>query len=474
MHSETGTWIKIQETLLPGEPISVESVFKIGNYVFTIQEGEDVSIETYIHDILKLNKADLEAYNSIDDILDMNIEGLPISQEQKLRLTKDMVEVKKLPRFLKTLVFYNESMQFPVHYLDVIIGSNSTCDVVIPGVSPIQAKVSYRKPWHFFMNENEASHEVYRKLEDEEEFPLFSGYSFRIGTIEFEASRFNVGRWSAQGNRPQMEDTDVICQNLFVFEEIPLAYYAVYDGHGGHICSEFLKENLHTVIRQRLIERHERTIDVMNTIRDTVIETYAVIDQRFYDKYLDQSLNVGSASISCIIMGDRIITINLGDSRAVLCRNGRAIDLSHDHKPDNPEELERIKKFGGKVTLGRLQSRLAVSRAFGDFEYKLVGTDTDKEKMQGSLVSIEPEITQVYINPQLDEFLLIACDGLFDAYSSQQAVDLIREKLIQMPMTEQDPNRVIREVVNEAIFQNKTNDNVTAILVNLTCGISLR
>ncbi|CAG9330956.1 unnamed protein product [Blepharisma stoltei] len=474
LHSDTGTWIKVRETLLPGEPISIDSLYKIGNIIFSIREGEEVSLQSCIISLLKLENTTIPPYNSIEELFEINIESLQISPEQKIQLTTSLYEAKKLPRFLKSLVFHCDSFEFQAHYLDVTIGSDKNCDVVIPNLAPLQARISYRKPWHFLINENEGTHEVYRKLEDDEELPLFSGYFIKIGSLEFEASRFNVGRWSAQGNRPQMEDTDVICHNLFIFEELPLAYYAVYDGHGGHLCSEFLKEHLHYEIRQRLIDRHERTRDVMNTLRDTIIESFSIVDQKFYEKYPETSHSVGSACVACVIMGDRIITINLGDSRAVLCRNGRAINLSNDHKPDNPIEHERIKKFGGKVTLGRLQSRLAVSRAFGDFEYKLITTDGDPDQLHGPLVSIEPDISQIFINPQEDEFLLIACDGLFDAYTSQVAVNIIREKLIEMPVTEQDPNRVVRELVNEAIFQNRTNDNVTAILVNLNCGISSR
>lgn len=64
---------------------------------------------------------------------------------------------------------------------------------------------------------------------------------------------------------------------------------------------------------------------------------------------------------------------NAGDSRCVLCRKGQAIEMSIDHKPEDAEELERIRKAGGKVTLdGRVNGGLNLSRAIGDHAYKSV------------------------------------------------------------------------------------------------------
>ena len=40
----------------------------------------------------------------------------------------------------------------------------------------------------------------------------------------------------------------------------------------------------------------------------------------------------------------------MGDSRAVLSRAGKAVDLSFDHKPEDKVELDRIQKAGGRVT----------------------------------------------------------------------------------------------------------------------------
>ena len=72
----------------------------------------------------------------------------------------------------------------------------------------------------------------------------------------------------------------------------------------------------------------------------------------------------------CLLVGQKIICANLGDARALMCRNGKAIDLSVDYKASRKDEQERIKSQGGYIVFGRVLGRLAVTRAFGDFECK--------------------------------------------------------------------------------------------------------
>lgn len=72
----------------------------------------------------------------------------------------------------------------------------------------------------------------------------------------------------------------------------------------------------------------------------------------------------------CLVTETEIYVANAGDSRCVLSINGKAEAMSHDHKPDNPDELSRIKRAGGKVTDGRVNGNINLSRALGDFEYK--------------------------------------------------------------------------------------------------------
>lgn len=62
---------------------------------------------------------------------------------------------------------------------------------------------------------------------------------------------------------------------------------------------------------------------------------------------------------------------NAGDSRCVLCRDGKAVEMSVDHKPEDQPESDRITKAGGRVTLdGRVNGGLNLSRAIGKLEVR--------------------------------------------------------------------------------------------------------
>lgn len=79
---------------------------------------------------------------------------------------------------------------------------------------------------------------------------------------------------------------------------------------------------------------------------------------------------MGCTANVILITPDTYYIANAGDSRSVLCRDGKAINLSYDHKPELAEEEARIKKAGGVITMGRVNGGLNLTRSFGDFDYK--------------------------------------------------------------------------------------------------------
>ena len=74
---------------------------------------------------------------------------------------------------------------------------------------------------------------VYKRLFDDEAWNLRPGNAFRIGTLEFIVERFNTSIMEDIGQRPYMEDTNKVIQDFMLSQEVPVTYYAVFDGHGG-------------------------------------------------------------------------------------------------------------------------------------------------------------------------------------------------------------------------------------------------
>lgn len=133
----------------------------------------------------------------------------------------------------------------------------------------------------------------------------------------------------------------------------------------------------------------------------------------------------GCTAVCALIRNDELIVANAGDSRCVLSRGGKAVALTEDHKPMNEEEFSRITKAGGFVADGRVNGSLNLSRALGDLEYKQVKSLPPEEQM----VTANPEIRSIQLESD-DEFLILACDGIWDVLSNQEAVDFVRERLL--------------------------------------------
>lgn len=131
----------------------------------------------------------------------------------------------------------------------------------------------------------------------------------------------------------------------------------------------------------------------------------------------DTSANLAEAkgcTANVSLIKDGIIyCANAGDSRCVIAQKGLAIDLSHDHKPDNETEKSRIYKAGSEVTEGRVDGNLNLSRSLGDLKYKRK-THLPPEEQP---ITGYPDIKEHKITPD-DDFMVMACDGIWEAKTS--------------------------------------------------------
>ena len=146
-----------------------------------------------------------------------------------------------------------------------------------------------------------------------------------------------------------------------------------------------------------------------------------------------------------------------------------------DQKPNRPDEAQRIRDMGGFIIHGRIMGELAVSRAFGDIDFKVFDAAVRETQggehdtagsgtamLKGPLVSCTPEITTFDIREE-DEFLVLGSDGLYDVFSDQEIVEYVRQNL----MNGVDLQRAAEGLVDYAITTQGSRDNVTAILIAL-------
>ncbi|PAN19164.1 hypothetical protein PAHAL_3G253600 [Panicum hallii] len=125
--------------------------------------------------------------------------------------------------------------------------------------------------------------------------------------------------------------------------------------------------------------------------------------------------HAGSTALVAVVGSTSVVVASAGDSRAVLSRGGVPVPLSVDHKPDRPDELERIQAAGGRVIFwdgARVLGVLAMSRAIGDGYLK-------------PFVTAEPEVT-VTESTDEDECLILASDGLWDVVTNEMACEVVR------------------------------------------------
>eukprot|EP00299_Pterocystis_sp_00344_P015111 c7531_g1_i1.p1 GENE.c7531_g1_i1~~c7531_g1_i1.p1 ORF type:complete len:298 (+),score=74.83 c7531_g1_i1:51-944(+) len=238
-----------------------------------------------------------------------------------------------------------------------------------------------------------------------------------------------------------------------------MALFAVYDGHAGSGCSEFLEQHS---IRQfwqsagEIAKTSHLTEDQF--LKNTLQHMCQKLEEAFIAAFHMAGRRDGSCGIIAILWGNKIAVANVGDCRAVASDGGRAVDLSRDHKPNDPEEHARITKAGGSVSLDptsgepRLSvGHLAVSRAFGD--------NSVKQSWPNILIAT-PEIR--IIDASHMQFCVLASDGVWCRASSVDAIRIVGTELSKGS----DPLEASKALIAEAL-NRKSNDDIAVIVISL-------
>jgi protein phosphatase PTC1 len=276
-------------------------------------------------------------------------------------------------------------------------------------------------------------------------------------------STFRVGVWEDRNKkcRRTMEDTHAF---LYNFAQTPVlndasakdkstrddqesgtsdmvesdnGYFAIFDGHAGSFAADWCGKKLH-IILEDIIRKNPNALipevlDQAFTAADAQLEklplknsgcTAAVAVLRWEDRASNDRSAIKSARPEEPVEMDKandgaldeatnattskgkgngrqrvLYTANVGDARIILCRGGKALRLSYDHKGSDEVEGKRIAAAGGLILNNRVNGVLAVTRALGDAYMK-------------KLVTGHPYTTETVIQPDSDEFMIIACDGV--------------------------------------------------------------
>ncbi|KPU77732.1 uncharacterized protein Dana_GF24758, isoform B [Drosophila ananassae] len=263
---------------------------------------------------------------------------------------------------------------------------------------------------------------------------------------------FRVGSSCMQGWRVEMEDAHT--HILSLPDEPQASFFAVYDGHGGASVAKFAGKNMHKFVTQRPEYREDTAMALKKAFLD--FDREILMNGTWNDQV------AGSTAVVVLIRERRLYCANAGDSRAIACISGSVQALSVDHKPTDEAETRRILAGGGWVEFNRVNGNLALSRALGDFMYK----KNSHKRAEDQIVTADPDV-QVRDITEDWEFVVLACDGIWDVMSNAEVCQFVRSRIAAGVLP---PERICEELMSACLASDVQlsglgGDNMTVILV---------
>jgi len=271
---------------------------------------------------------------------------------------------------------------------------------------------------------------------------------------------WDIVECTCKGNRSSMEDASTLLSPFQNNNASPASLLlGVFDGHAGGLCSNYLSQTLPAELKKQTklqissqLQQQDKAVNLPSN--ELVTEVFQQTDRQWLVQAKRKSIEDGSTALCVVLDGADLMVANCGDSRALLHQAGQTMVLTRDHIPDDKEEKQRIMKLGGSVIGGRLQGKLGVSRAFGNFEFK-----------ESKYLSADPEINQYTVQSDA-EFLVVGCDGLFEHFSNEEIISFMKARISSNTL-----EIVVKELVEEALDRG-TQDNITVFVVKFNKAYS--
>ena len=302
-----------------------------------------------------------------------------------------------------------------------------------------------------------------------------------------------------QGWRKRMEDAHIHSVNIGANKNVDV--FGVFDGHGGKEVAQYVRIHFVEALENNenfkkgdykaaLKENFLRMDEMMRTDDGKAELTQLAKKSKEEDdaqearmgggqsnqmdmlmKMLktknddDVALMTGCTSCVCLIDhgNKKLYFANAGDSRVVLCKKGIAYPMSMDHKPELPEEKNRIYKADGFITEGRVKGNLNLSRGLGDLEYK----NNTKIPAEEQMITANPDIKIEELDNDCD-FIIIGCDGIWDCLSNQEACDFVSKRITKTKGNKISP--IIEEMMDSIIATDIYNETGVGC-DNMTCEV---
>lgn len=366
--------------------------------------------------------------------------------------------------------------------------------------TPLDIKLNQQTRWQQISQQQDSQKDhldfdidesyIFPETDKPETGTIYPWYSTKSRSIKYETHRpgdgSEIGTASSQGlHRNTMEDRHLATTITFHVggQEYTAQLNGIFDGHGGQLASSFVQKRLPAIIEEELSKMDKISeLNIQNVLKTAFVQVKEEFTQYKREihaggpeeiskhvQYDDPRLieyfetpSVGTTAVVQLCFQGKIWVANTGDSRGVQVSQETTRQLSADAKPGDPHFLKGIRKRGGRVTqaprdVPRIGGGLAVGRAIGDY------INPDGKEILG--ITPRPQIVTLEESKHAKgeyDYVVLACDGLWDVASSYQVGDAIR-KMHEEGCTSAE---MAAKLVSEAINAGST-DNVSVQVIKM-------